>query len=349
VLSLAIDSWFLFRVTNDQGRQRRWTIGELLSWTIERFKQVGIEEARVDAEHLLAHALNRKRVDLYLEHDRLLAEHERGGFRSLVRRRLEREPVAYIEGVRGFHALDLELSVDRRVLVPRPETEHLVDWVLESLYELPETISPSEGPNEETETAADGDDELQAIPTEKQLRAKKIVRDGAKILDVGTGSGAIALALKHTAPQLEVVACDLSTDALEVARANAKRLGLEVEFVQSDLFEGMGASGPFDRIAANLPYIPSATIEELSPEVRDFEPRMALDGGEDGFELLRALIAQVANEQGLVAGGQLFLEIGIGQAEATRALLTEAGFSSVVGRRDLAGIERVVAGTWSGA
>jgi release factor glutamine methyltransferase len=294
-------------------RRTRWTVRELLSWTTERFAALGIDEARVDAERLLARSLGCNRIGLYVQHDRLLDESERSGFRELVKRRLAREPVAYIEGTRGFHALDLELLVDRRVLIPRPETEHLVDWLLESLRPAPAPIM--------------------------------------HMLDVGTGSGAIALAVAKARYEVEVLAVDASTDALAVAAANVERLGLgeRVKLRRSELLAAVEVpEGGFDVIAANLPYIPTAELARLAPEVREFEPRAALDGGPDGLVLVRALIRQIRERRALAPGGRVFLEIGIGQAEAVEQLLRDAGFVDVQSRLDYGRIPRVVAGTQPG-
>jgi release factor glutamine methyltransferase len=291
-------------------RQARWTVRELLTWTTERFASIGIEDARVDAEHLLAHALGCTRVQLYLQHDRLLGDDERGPFRELVRRRLAREPVAYIEGRRGFHALDLDLAVDRRVLIPRPETEHLVDWLLESLRPPP------------------------APPMH--------------VLDVGTGSGAIALAVAKAREEVEVTAVDVSEDALALARSNVERTGSlasRITLVRSDLAASVErpARG-FDAIAANLPYIPTRDLAGLQPEVRDYEPRLALDGGPDGLVLVRKLVAQVVERSLLAPHAGIFLEIGVGQADAVAELLLESGFVEVATRNDYARIPRIVAG-----
>jgi release factor glutamine methyltransferase len=311
-------------------RRTRWTVRELLSWTTERFAELGIDEPRVDAEHLLAHALGCSRMQLYLQHDRLLDEDARAGFRELVKRRLGREPVAYIEGSKGFHALDLDLRVDRRALIPRPETEHLVDWLLETLRPPPAPLM--------------------------------------RVLDVGTGSGAIALAIAKARYEVHVTAIDASPDALALARENAERLGLadQIDFVLGDLLDALipkrsepsrseevgtegsddqrgDGSGLYQAIAANLPYIPSADIETLAPEVRVHEPRSALDGGPDGLDVIRRLVTQVA-ESPLTQGAWLFLEVGIGQAEAVELLLREAGFEEVASRQDYSKIPRVVAG-----
>lgn len=294
------------------GRSQSWTVGELLAWTTDRFRQAGIDEPRVDAEHLLALALACKRFDLYVQHDRLLGEGERGPFRELVRRRLAREPVAYISGRRGFHALDLDLHVDARVLIPRPETEHLVDWVLEW---LPKDAG------------------------ERPLR----------VLDVGTGSGAIALAVKRARPEVGVDAVDRSADALAVARANAERTGLAVDFAESDLLSAVTPpAGGYDAILANLPYIPSRDLAGLQVEVRDFEPHLALDGGEGGLDLIRRLIDACAERRALRAGGRIFLEIGVHQAPAVLQLLEQRGFVQASARRDYAGIDRVLSAVWPG-
>jgi release factor glutamine methyltransferase len=290
-------------------RQTRWTVRELLSWTTEKFAELGIDEARVDAEHLLAHALACTRVELYLQHDRLLDEDDRAGFRELVRRRMAREPVAYIEGTRGFHALDLDLAVDRRVLIPRPETEHLVDWLLETLRPAPAPLM--------------------------------------QVLDVGTGSGAIALAVAKARYEVHVTAVDASPEALSVAQANVERLGLseQVTLARADLLDGVvDPPEGWAAIAANLPYIPSADIDGLDPEVRLHEPRAALDGGPDGLDLVRRLIEQVVARRCLAPGAWLLLEIGIGQAATVEALLRAAGFAEVATRSDYSRIPRIVGG-----
>ncbi len=292
-------------------RRARWTVRELLAWTTERFAAIGIEDPRVDAEHLLGRALGCPRIQLYVQHDRLLDESERSGFRELVKRRLAREPVAYIEGSKGFHALGLELLVDRRVLVPRPETEHLVDWLLESLRPPP------------------------APPMH--------------VLDVGTGSGAIALAVAKARYEVHALAVDASSDALEVARQNVQRLELgdRVTLRVSNLLDAVEVPPEgFDAIAANLPYIPSGDLRGLAPEVRDWEPRAALDGGPDGLAVMRRLIAEVVQRRALTPGGRLFLEVGIGQAALVEELLRGAGFAEVGSRVDYARVPRVVSGAW---
>jgi release factor glutamine methyltransferase len=289
-------------------REQLWTVSELLQWTCDRFARAGLDEPRVDAEHLLSQALGVARMQIYLRFDQVVAEPARATLRDLIRRRLAREPVAYIAGRRGFHALGLDLAVDRRVLIPRPETEHLVDWLLERLPFAPTPIH---------------------------------------VRDIGTGSGAIALAIKHARRDARVTASDRSPDALAVARDNAARLALDIDFLESDLL-GVVPDQPYDAIAANLPYIPTADLADLQPEVRDFEPRLALDGGRDGLDLVRRLVSEATRPGVLTPGGRLLLEIGMGQADATRDLLLAAGFVDVAARRDLAGIERILAGARPG-
>jgi release factor glutamine methyltransferase len=284
-----------------------WTVKRLLSWTQDRFAQSGIETPRVDAEHLLADALGCTRMSLYVEHDKVVDETERARFRELVKRRLAREPVAYILQRRGFHALDLELFVDRRVLVPRPETELLVDWILEELRPPPAPPAP--------------------------------------VLDVGTGSGAIALALKRARGDLLVTGAEVSADALAVAQQNAARAELEVTWTQSDLLDSVRApEAGWSVVAANLPYIATDVLATLQPEVRLHEPALALDGGADGLDLVRRLVEQVARPGVLSRHGALYLEIGFDQGDRTAALMREAGLVDVQIRRDAAGHPRIVRG-----
>jgi release factor glutamine methyltransferase len=221
--------------------------------------------------------------------DRVLDAESRRRCDALVARRAAREPIAYIVGRRAFR--HIELAVDTRVLIPRPETEHLVEAALELAH-------------------------------------------GARVVDVGTGSGAVALALKHERPDLRVTATDVSAGALEVAAANARGLGMEVTLRQCDLLAGAG--GPFDAVVANLPYVVDGELDGLAPEITRYEPRAALAGGSDGLGPLRRLVGQLG------ATPFVALEVGAGQAGAVAALLRDAGARDVDARRDLAGIERVV-------
>jgi release factor glutamine methyltransferase len=261
----------------------------------------GSPTPRLDAELLIGHALGLPRIELYTNFDRPLDEPELAACRALLERRGRREPVAYILGRWGFHGLDL--AVDARVLVPRPETEVLVERCLALL---------------------DG------------LRAPRFA-------DVGTGSGAIALAVKAARPDASVTATDVSADALAVARTNAAALGLEVELVETDLLAGV--EGRFAVVASNPPYIGEGEMAALEPEVAEYEPRLATVAGPSGTEVLERLVA--AAPAALEPGGSLVVECGAGQAAAVRSLMAAAGAAETSAEPDLAGIDRVVAGRWA--
>lgn len=254
----------------------------------------GSETARLDAELLLAHALGVSRTALHMDPDRPVTGDAVRTYQDLVRRRSAgHEPVAYLLGSKGFR--HIELQVDARVLVPRPETELLVDVGL-------------------------------GAP------------QGARVLDVGTGSGAVALALAHERPDLEIVGADLSEDALAVAAANRDRLGLAVELVHADLLGGLGER--WDAVLSNPPYVAERDAASLPPDVLRHEPRGALMGGEDGLDVIRRLVPQAAATQASL----IALEIGAGQAREVSALVAAAGYGEVSALPDLAGIERVVVG-----
>ncbi|MGD8320278.1 MAG: peptide chain release factor N(5)-glutamine methyltransferase [Gemmatimonadota bacterium] len=291
------------------GTQRRgrdgdvWTVLRLMRWSGEYLEGKGIERGRLDAEHLLAHALGLERLQLYLQYDRPLERDELDRFRPLLRRRAEREPLQYILGRAAFRELDL--VVDRRVLIPRPETEILVDEVL--------------------------------------MWAQGSARESLSALDVGTGSGAIALSLLREGPFGRVVATDPSDDALDVARANARAAGIEgrVELRKGALFEPLGADETFDVVVSNPPYVAESEASDLEPEVGVWEPKEALFGGPDGMTVLRGLIRGAGRH--LVPGGLLALEMGAGQAGAVKAAVEEeSDYDDVRVRRDLAGRQRVV-------
>lgn len=263
--------------------------------------------ARLDAQLLLLYALGRPPQDRawLLAHDRetLTSEVERA-FMQLVQRRASGMPLAYLTGMHEFYGLPL--AVDARVLDPRPDTETLVDWALDLL------------PDHST-CAGDA-------PCE--------------VIDLGTGSGAIALALKHARPELLVSAVDASADALTVARANAQRLGLTVSFRQGNWLGGIDQH--FDLIVSNPPY-----LAEDDPHLAQLvhEPRQALTSGTDGLDAIRTIVKQAPSH--LRPGGWLLLEHGWQQAEAVRGLLAQAGFTEVQSRQDLAGIERCSGGRWA--
>ena len=269
------------------------SVRDALDGAITAIDAGGSPSARLDAELLLADALGTTREQLYSDPAAAVHGPAVRAFQSHVRRRaVEREPVAYIVGHRGFRRLDL--AVDSRVLVPRPETELLVELAL-------------------------------GLPP------------GARVLDCCCGSGAVALALKDERPDLELTGSDVDAAALAVAAANGVRLRLEVAWALADLLGGL--ADVYDAIVANPPYIDSATIRTLEPEVSRHEPRTALDGGPGGLEKLGRLIEQAAK----TSADTLILEHGEGQAEAVAARCTAAGYPQVTHHRDLAGIARVVA------
>jgi len=266
-------------------------VREALDSAVVALSAAGVDTPRLDAEVLLAHALGVDRTALVVDRDLRVEGPAVRAFQDAVRRRsVGREPVAYITGVKGFRHIDLH--VDGRVLIPRPDTEILVEAALD----LPR---------------------------------------GARVIDVGTGSGAVALALKDERPDLDVTGTDASPDALAVARANAARLGLDVRFREADLLDG---AGEVDAVLSNPPYVEDGA--PLQPEIERHEPPAALYAGADGLAVIRRLAAQA----GASAARLLALEVGMGQAAEVAAVLRDAGFATTDTRRDLAGIERVVVG-----
>jgi release factor glutamine methyltransferase len=277
-------------------------VREALDAAVDALVAAGVEEPRLDAELLLGEAMGCERAALVVDPNAEVPPAAGRRFGEMVRRRLRREPVAYVLGRKGFRHLDL--MVDSRVLIPRPETELLVEVALE--------LQPS------------------------------------RVLDVGTGSGAIALAVADEIPECEVTATDTSPAALEVARANAERLGLaeRVGFTEGTVPEG----GEFDLILANLPYVAERDWASLQPEVTQWEPREALLAGPDGLDAYRTFIPKcplLLYRYAKQKKGALAVEVGEGQAPAVAELFREAGFGGIETRRDLAGIERVVLG-WAG-
>jgi len=294
-----------------QPAPQTWTIEAVVKWATDDFRARGIDNPRLDAEILLSHALGTNRMQLILDGKRPLAPDELARFRELVKRRRAREPVAYLLGQREFYGRPFR--VDSRVLIPRPDTETLVDVAL-----------------------------LRTRACSMSMRA----------LDLCTGSGCVAITLARERPTSHVVGTDKSEGALALARENALRLGAyNVSFRQGDLYDALPAAQEqakapprFDLVTANPPYIPSGEIATLMPDVREFEPRLALDGGDDGLAVARRVVADAPRV--LVPGGVLAMEIEAEPsiAAAVRDLFARAGFVDVEIARDYGRRERVVSG-----
>jgi release factor glutamine methyltransferase len=270
------------------------TVLEVLQSTTEYFKKHRIENPRLNAEHLLAHALGRTRMELYLEFERKLVEKELVSLRDLVKRRGQGEPLQHLLGTVEF--CGFVFAVDKRAMVPRPETEQLVE-----------------------------------------LLQSRIQNQESRILDVGTGSGVIALSLAAKFPQAQVTAVDISEEALALARENAARLKVSdrVEFVKSNLFENLNER--FELVIANFPYISMKDRQSLAPEVLH-DPEIALFGGERGDELIRRLIQEATPH--LRPNGLIALEHGLGQLEALSEVLKQKNFHDIEAKRDYSGTPR---------
>jgi len=289
-----------------QSRESCWTILKLLKWAAAYFKSHHIENPRATAEVLLAHALRKERIDLYVCYDQPLGSEELQHFKTLIKKRIQREPVAYITGGKEFWSM--ELRVNPEVLIPRPETECLVEAVLAQLSG-------------------------NCSPTPRH------------ILELGTGSGAIVLALASRLPADLFFASDRSIQAVRLAQQNAQRhqLADRIHFFCSDWMKALRSGGDlFDMIVSNPPYIKTGLIAGLQPEIYRYEPVQALDGGEDGLGCLRLIIAQAHHY--LKDGGRLFLEIGFDQKKSVHDIITENGnYGEIVFGQDYGGCDRVVA------
>lgn len=282
-----------------------WTILKLLKWTTQFFTKKNLPSPRLDAELLLSHALGLERIMLYAHFDQPLEGNELDFFRSLVKRRCAHEPIAYLTGSKGFW--HIELKTDQRALIPRPDTETLVELALKH---IPEDHS-----------------------------------DTVRMMDVGTGTGAVALAMAHDCDHLHVLATDVSKDALTLAAENAKALKLEarVRFVQSDLFASIPEGwDQLDLIVSNPPYIGTRERGDIEPNVLHFEPEEALFSGEDGLDLIKRLVPKALLH--LKPKGFLFCEIGHNQGPEVKRIFEEAGFAHVRVARDLGDRPRVVYG-----
>jgi release factor glutamine methyltransferase len=288
----------------ENSKDSPWTILKLLEWTSSFFKNHGIEYPRGTAEILLAHLLDLTRIDLYLKYDQPLSRNELSAFKALIKRRMEREPVAYITGRKEFWSMDF--IVNGRVLIPRPETECLVETVLDL---LPVSGDPPRA-----------------------------------VLELGAGSGAVSLAVASERPHHRYFMSDISTEALRVASENAKRHKLErrIRFLAGDWFSPFGLrNAAFDVIVSNPPYIPTRALSLLQEEISRYEPILALDGGEDGLFPIRSILEGGASF--LKKGGSLVLEIGDGQENEIRGIIDRFHcYAHVTFKEDYSGKSRVV-------
>ncbi|MDR1159684.1 MAG: peptide chain release factor N(5)-glutamine methyltransferase [Syntrophomonadaceae bacterium] len=276
--------------------RKEWTIKSLLEWTAEYFKKKGFSASRLEAELLLATILGHDRVYLYVNYDKPLNDDECKLYREVILRRVHHEPYAYITGQKEF--MSLKLNVNNQVLIPRPETEMLV---------------------------------------EEALKAASALKS-ARICDVGTGSGAIAVSLAYYCPSAQVYASDISEAALAVAIENAKINNVKVDFRSGDLLEPFMSEEPFDIIVANLPYISEDEYKKLMPEVRKYEPLQALLAPGDGLDLYRRFLPQA--RELLYSKGYLLIEIGYTQG--SRAAEMMQGFTEVQIKRDYSGKNRML-------
>jgi release factor glutamine methyltransferase len=275
------------------------TVLELLQATTAYFGKKGVEQPRLSIEHLLADTLRKKRIELYLEFDRSLSEQELEPLRDKVRRRAEGEPLQHLLGHWDFFGRTFK--TDHRALIPRPETELLVETMLREFANCGESAK--------------------------------------RLLDVGTGSGVLAITFALERPELEVSAVDLSKDALALAQENAESLGVSdrIAFHCSDLLEH--TEGPFHWIVANLPYIPTADLRELQREVK-YDPPLALDGGKDGLTIIKRLIESVPGK--IASNGLIALELGQGQAQQLSGFMANQNFRDISIKKDYQGVERLL-------
>jgi len=286
----------------ESAKNEVWSIRRVLTWAADDLKRRGNEGGRLDVELLLGRVLKLDRIGLIMHSERPLAVAELAAFRELFKRRRSGEPVAYLLGEREFYGISLR--VDARVLIPRPDSERLVEVALE------------------------------------RTRARSML---GSALDLCTGSGCVAIAFARQRPTWNVTASDISAEALTIASENAHRTGAirNLRLVHGSLFTAVGGQR-FDLITANPPYIATAELALLPVDVREFEPRLALDGGVDGLDLVREIAAQAPSQ--LAQGGVLALEIGADQGPATLAILEGLGYQELQLARDLGGRDRVVSG-----
>ncbi len=281
-------------------KKQSWTVLTLIEWSAKHLLEQGFDEARLHVELLLAHVLQFTRLQLYTNFDRPLTQDELAQFKTLFKRRLGREPLQYILGTTEFMGLPFEINSS--VLIPRPETELLVENALEAI--------------------------------------KTLGRESPLVLDVGTGSGDVAVALARLAVGSRVISIDISEAALDVARRNAQTNDTVVEFIKVDMMTNFLPEMSFDLIVSNPPYISLAEFASLQPEVRDFEPRIATTDEGDGYKFIRRLIELAALK--LQPGGLILFEMAYNQSDTARQLAVAAGLRDVQTFADMGGIPRVL-------
>jgi release factor glutamine methyltransferase len=299
--------------TNQVNPETQWTVLALLDWTKEYLEKNDSDAPRLDAEILLAHSMNCERIMLYTRFDEIVSEADRLQFRELVKQRASGCPVAYLVGFREFYSLRFDVS--EQVLIPRPETEFAVIAVLDIVKEYFQS--------ESNDSSAP-----------------------CHVIDVGTGSGVIAITVATEMPQIQVTAVDISTAALEVARKNATRHEVfdRIAFAEQDLLSG-SSENKFDIVVSNPPYVTSAEYEDLSRNVREYEPQLALESGPTGMECYQRLVPQAAER--LNNGGWLVLETSPMLMEQLKILIAENGFDDISTVSDLAGHPRIVTARWA--
>lgn len=280
------------------------TVLEAIQKSTEFLAKRDVDSPRLQTELLLAHLLKMPRMKLYLNFERTLTDAETNSFRELIKRRGQREPLQHITGSTSF--CGFEIAVNRHVLVPRPETEILAELGWNHLSPLNSPVA----------------------------------------LDFGTGSGCIAIALAAKSTDAKIVALDVSAEALALAKVNAEKnnIGSRIEFLQGDGFAALAAGAQFDLIISNPPYIPTAEIETLQPEVRDFDPRGALDGGADGLDFYRMFASRA--KQFLKPGGKIMLEFGDGQAPAIQKIFENEKWIVEAVKEDYSQRARILISTW---
>jgi release factor glutamine methyltransferase len=319
--------------------KKTWTVLEIIDWSRNYLAEKGFENARLETELLLGHALSLPRIELYLNFERRMSESELARYKALLKRRLAGEPVQYVTGTAAF--MFSEFEVNPAVLIPRPETEALTEVALGMIGEGTAGVGANGVAGRATPASG---------PEPASVIGGSAPEGGIRVADIGTGSGVIAVTIAQKRPAAAVYATDASTAALEVARRNAERAGVgeRIAFLEGPLFEPLraqGLSGRLSLIVSNPPYVRSGDIDDLDPEVRDFEPRTALDGGPDGLDYLRK-IAQDGPAL-LAPGGAVALEVGDGQAPAVADMLGRS-LTGVEVRRDYAGRDRIVTGRKAG-